>query len=52
MNKSPRYNQQSKSEVEEIYLFTKTWKVAVTASKSENKLWVSSMPEKIPSSNI
>ena len=35
MNKSSQYNQQSKSEVEE-YVFTKTWKVTVTASISEN----------------
>ena len=38
MNKSPQYNQQSKSEVEEICIY-KTWKVAVTAL-SENKYWV------------
>ena len=36
MNKSSQYNQQSKSEVEE-YVFTKTWKVAITASISEKK---------------
>ena len=38
MNKNPQCNQQSKSEVEEICtVFTKTSKVAVTASISENK---------------
>ena len=35
MNKSPQYNQQSNSEVNEI--FTKTWKVVVTASISVNQ---------------
>ena len=38
MGKSPQYNQQTepkqcKSEVEEIYVFTKNWKVAVTAHR-------------------
>ena len=33
MNKSPQYNQQTLRKC----VFTKTWKVAVTASKSENK---------------
>ena len=42
MNKRPQYNQQSKSEVEEICnmkyeIFAKTWKVAVTASIIKNK---------------
>ena len=38
MNKSLQFNQQSKSEIEEIHV-TKTWKVAVTASSyiSEKK---------------
>ena len=33
MNKSPQYNQQKLRK----YVFAKTWKVAVTASISENK---------------
>ena len=36
MNKSPQYNQQSKSEVEEICIY-QNMKVVVTASISENK---------------
>ena len=36
MNKSPQYNQQSKSEVEE-YVSTITWKKAITACISEKK---------------
>ena len=35
-----------------MYLPFKTWKVAVTASISENKYLVGSMPERIPSNNI
>ena len=36
MNKSPQYNKQSKSEVEEICTY-QIWKVAVTTPISENK---------------
>ena len=39
MNKDPQYNQQSKSEVEEICIY-QNMKMAVTASISENELWV------------
>ena len=39
MNKDPQYNQQCKSEVEEICIY-QNMKVAVTASISENELWV------------
>ena len=35
-----------------IYLPSKTRKVAITASTSENKYLVGSMPERIPSNNI
>ena len=43
MNKSPQYNQQhtkakqSKSLKLRNYVFTKTWKLAIAASISENK---------------
>ena len=33
MNKSPQYNRQTLRK----YVFTQTWKVAITASISENK---------------
>ena len=59
MNKSPRYNQQSKSEVEKICVYhsytqhgNTQWKVAFAASISGNKYLVGCMPERIPSNNI
>ena len=47
MNKSPQYNKQSKSEVEEICIYQDM--ESVTASISENKYCcLCSMPERIP----
>ena len=55
MNKSPPYNHQSKSEVEEIRIYKKhgKWPSQYLAISPQNKYKiVESMPERIPSNNI
>ena len=52
MSKNPQYNQQSKSEIEEIYdPYHGNWPSQHLAT-SENKYLVGSLPERILSNNI
>ena len=48
MNKSPQYNQQSKSEAEEICIYQN---MESGRHSIENKYLVSSMPKRIPNNN-